>query len=118
VVGDELRARLRGVVEQAGEGAIVLDRAGAEVVGGMQDEPQRARVERGAQRSGVAPAAPAVGQHRLRRCVHLQPAQPRLLVRGQHAGGRPGVAMQVQAEAVVHPRSWFASRLRRLVVDP
>jgi hypothetical protein len=25
----------------------------------------------------------------------------------QHAGGRPGVAMQVQAKAIVHHRSWF-----------
>jgi hypothetical protein len=109
VVGDELRARLRGVVQQAGERAIVVDRPCAEVVGRVHDQAQRARLERRAQRPGVAPAAPTIGQHRPRWRVHLQPAQARLLVRGQHARGRPGVAMQVQAEAVVHVASWFAS---------
>jgi len=48
VVRDELGARLRGVVEQPGEAAVGLDPPRAEVVGGVQDEPQRARVERGA----------------------------------------------------------------------
>jgi hypothetical protein len=109
VVGDELGARLRGVVDQPREGAIVLDRPGAEVVGGVEDEPQRARLERGAQRTRMAAAAPAIGQHRRRRGVHLQPTHAGLLVHRQHASRRPGVAMQVQAEAVVHPASWFAS---------
>jgi hypothetical protein len=118
VVGDELRARLRGVVEQAGEGAIVLDRPGAEVVRRVQDEAQRARLERGAQRASVAPAACAIGQHRPRRRVHLKPAQSRLLMSAQQAGRWPGVAVQVQAEAVVHPRSWFASGAGRLVTQP
>jgi hypothetical protein len=115
VVGDELGARLRGVVEQSREGAVGLDRPRAEVVGGVQDQPQRARLERGAQRPGVAPAASPVGQHGRRRRVHLQPAHAGLLVRRQHAGRRPGVAMQVQAKAVVHPRSWFARGVRVLL---
>ena len=115
VVGDELGARLGGVVEQPREGTIVLDRARAEVVGGVQDQPQRARLERGAQRARVAPAASAIGQHGRRGRVHLQPAHPGLLVRRQHAGRRPGVAVQVQAQAVVHPRSWFASGVRALL---
>jgi len=46
VVGDELGARLRGVVEQSREGAIVLGRARTEVVGGVEDQPQRAGLER------------------------------------------------------------------------
>ena len=36
VVGDELGAGERGVVEQAGERPVVLGRAGAEVVGRVQ----------------------------------------------------------------------------------
>jgi hypothetical protein len=115
VVGDELRARLRGVVEQAVEGAIVLARPRTEIVGGVQDEAQRARFERRAQRPGVPSAARAVGQHRPRRRVDLQPAQARPLVSGQQAGGRPGVAVQVQAEAIVHLASWFARGIGRLV---
>jgi hypothetical protein len=117
VVGDDLGARLHGVVEQPVHRAIRLGGARAEVVGRVEDEPQRARVEGGAQRAGVAPAARTIGEHRGRRGVHLQPAEPRLLVRGEQAGGRPGVAMQVQSEAVVHARSWFAGGGLRPVVD-
>ena len=115
VVGDELRARLRGIVEQPGEGAVVLDRPRAQIVGSVQDEAQRARLQRGAQRAGVAPATPAIGQHRPRRRVDLKPAQAGLLVRGEHPGRRPGVAVQVQAQAFLHLPSWFASGVRRLV---
>jgi hypothetical protein len=102
VVGDELGAGGVGVVEQAGERAVVLDRARAEVVRGMQQQPQAGPVERRAQGAGVTQAVAALGEHRPRGRVDLDPGEAGGLVRGEHRDGGPGVAVDVEAEPGVH----------------
>jgi hypothetical protein len=116
VVGDELGARLRGVVHETLECPIVLGRAGAQVVRGVEHEAQAAVGELVAQRPRVAQAVTAVGEHRPRRRVDLDPAEPGRHVRGEHGRGRPGVAVDVQAQALVHRGS--ASPRRRSRVLP
>ncbi|MEA2228605.1 MAG: hypothetical protein QOF04_2235 [Solirubrobacteraceae bacterium] len=102
MVDDELGARLRGVVEQALEGEVVLDRAGAEVVGGVEQEPQARGPERRAQAAGVGQRRTALGEHAPRRRVHLHPGEAGGLVGGEDGLVRPGVAMDVQSESLVH----------------
>ena len=107
VVGDDLLAHLRGVVEHPVECAVVLARPDAGVVRGVQHEPQGARVEHRSQRPRVAAATAAVRQHRARRDMDLQPAQAGLLMGGHGARSRPAIALQVQAETLVHLANTF-----------
>jgi hypothetical protein len=109
VVGDDLRAHLGGIVEHPVERAVVLARPDAEVVGGVQHEPQGARVEHRSQRPRVAAAAATVSQHRARRDMDLEPAQAGLLAGGHRPGSRPAVAVQIEAETLVH----LAGHVRR-----
>ena len=102
VVRDELGARRGGVVEQAVERAVVLGRPRAQVVRRVHEQPQARAVERGADRAGVAQAVAALGKHRPRRRVNLDPRVPRGFVGGEHRAGGPGVAVDVEAEPCVH----------------
>jgi hypothetical protein len=116
VVGDELGARLRGVVDEPLERPVVLGAAGAQVVRGMEHEAKAAVGQRLAQRPRMAQAMAAVGEHRPRWRVDLHPAEPGGRVRGQHGRRRPGVTVDVQAQALVHRQS--GSPRRRLRVLP
>jgi hypothetical protein len=44
----------------------------------------------------------ALGEHRARRRVDLHPREPAGALGGERSGGGPGVAVDVEAEAVVH----------------
>jgi hypothetical protein len=112
VVGDELGAHLGAVVEHPVERTVVLGRPDAEVVGGVEHEPQCAAPEHRSQRTRVASAAAAVGEHRARRDVDLEPAQARLFEGGHGAPGRPAVAVQVEAETLVHLADTFDAHPR------
>ena len=113
VVGDELGARRLGVVEQAAERAVVLDRAGAQIVRRVQQQPQAGPVERRPEGAGVAQARAALAEHRARRRVDLHPGEARGLVGGERRGRGPGIAVDVEAEPVVH-----ASQVRRPAAAP
>ena len=97
VVGDELGARLRGVVDQALERAV----AG----GACPRSGRRARGARAAGRCRCSCSRSARAWRRpwrrsasigARRRVHLHPAEPGGDVGGQHGGRRPGVAVDVR----------------------
>jgi hypothetical protein len=98
-----------GVVEQAVEFAVVLRRAGAQIVRRVEQQPQARRVEHAAQRAGVAQRGAAVGEDRARQRVDLHPREAGRLVGGQPRRGGPGVAVDVEAEARVHVRQGCAS---------
>jgi hypothetical protein len=115
VVGDDLRADLGRVVEHPVERTVVLARPDAEVVGGVQHEPQGAPVEDRSQRPRVTAATAAVGQHRARRDMDLHPAQAGLLMGGHGACSRPAVAVQVEAEPLVHLADTFDAHRRSRV---
>jgi hypothetical protein len=115
VVGDELGARLGGVVEQPVERLVGLAGARAEVVGRVEQQAQPGRVERAAQGAGVAARAPAVGEHRRRRRVDLHPGEAGVLVGGEQLRRGPGVAVDVEAEASDHARSVARPGPRRVV---
>jgi hypothetical protein len=68
----------------------------------MEQEAQSARVQRGAQRAGVAAAGLALGEHRSRRRVDLRPREPRGLLRAESRCAGPGVPVEIEAETVVH----------------
>jgi hypothetical protein len=112
VVGDELGAGGRRVVEQAVERAVVLDRPGAQVVGRVEQQPQRGAVERRAQRAGMAQPVAALAEHRPRRSVDLDPGEAGRLVGGEHGRGGPGVAVDVEAESSVHEHRFDRGRPR------
>jgi hypothetical protein len=101
VVGDELGAGLVGVAEQAADGAVAGQGAGAEVVGPVDEQAQPARVERGAQGARVAAALLPVGEDRRGRRVDLDPGEPGGLDGLQRRRGGPVVAVDVEAEALV-----------------
>jgi hypothetical protein len=50
--------------------------------------------------------------------MDLQPAQAGLLVGGHGARGRPAIAVQVEAETIVHLADTFDGRGRRHVARP
>jgi hypothetical protein len=105
VVGDELGACRRGVVEEPVERVVVVGRAGAEVVGRVEQEPQPGAVELAAQRAGVAQRVAALGEHRELRRVDLHPREAGGPLGGERRGRGPGVAVDVEADAIVHASS-------------
>jgi hypothetical protein len=110
VVGDELGAGGRGVVEQAVEGAVVLERAGAQVVRRVQQQPEAGPLELGSHGARVAQAVAAIGEHRGRRRVDLHPGEAGGALGGEQRGAGPGVAVDVEAEAIVHVASVAVAR--------
>jgi hypothetical protein len=102
VVGDELGAGRGGVVEQPVERAVVLERAGAEVVRRVQEQPQPGAGELGPQGAGVAQRVAALGEHRARRRGDLHPREPGGALGGEAGRRGPGVAVDVEADAIVH----------------
>jgi hypothetical protein len=75
---------------------------GAQVVGRVENQPQAGAVELGPQRAGVAQRVATLGEHRARRRVDLHPREPGGPLGGERGGGGPGVAVDVEADAVVH----------------